>query len=97
METPPTRTIRHWTTRPVWSASAASLRLLYSVAGLRRIGVTGVRSFFMDESAVIRGADRQGGPANQDDPPIGPDDYISSGTSASTNSVSSLSDSCHPR
>ena len=33
-------------------------------------GTTGVRSFFIDESGVIRGADHQGGPANENDPPI---------------------------
>ena len=33
-------------------------------------GVTGFRSFYMDESGVIRGADRGGAEANRDDPPI---------------------------
>lgn len=33
-------------------------------------GTTGVRSFFIDESGVIRGADRNGEPADQNDPPI---------------------------
>jgi hypothetical protein len=33
-------------------------------------GTTGVRSFFIDETGVIRGADHQGGPANENDPPI---------------------------
>jgi hypothetical protein len=33
-------------------------------------GVTGLRSFFVDESGVIRGADRGGAEANSDDPPI---------------------------
>jgi hypothetical protein len=31
---------------------------------------TGIRSFFVDEKGVIRGADRQGGPAGPLDPPI---------------------------
>lgn len=34
-------------------------------------GQTGVRSFFIDTSGVIRAADRQGQPAGPDDPPIG--------------------------
>ena len=34
-------------------------------------GITGIRSFFVDESGVIRAADHQGGPANENDPPIG--------------------------
>ncbi len=33
-------------------------------------GITGIRSFFVDDSGVIRGADHQGGPANENDPPI---------------------------
>ena len=33
-------------------------------------GTTGIRSFFMDESGVIRGADKHGEPANENDPPI---------------------------
>jgi hypothetical protein len=33
-------------------------------------GTTGIRSFFIDEIGVIRGADHQGGPADQNDPPI---------------------------
>ncbi len=33
-------------------------------------GVTGVRSFFIATEGVIRAADRNGGPANEDDPPI---------------------------
>lgn len=33
-------------------------------------GVTGVRSFYIDESGVIRGADKNGAPADANDPPI---------------------------
>lgn len=33
-------------------------------------GATGIRSFFVDETGVIRAADHQGGPANENDPPI---------------------------
>ncbi|MEP6705313.1 MAG: DUF2950 family protein [Acidobacteriota bacterium] len=33
-------------------------------------GVTGVKSFFIATDGVIRGADRQGGHADEDDPPI---------------------------
>lgn len=33
-------------------------------------GVTGIRSFYVDENGVIRGADKNGAPANADDPPI---------------------------
>lgn len=33
-------------------------------------GTSGRRSFFLDESGVIRGVDRNGAPANQNDPPI---------------------------
>ena len=32
-------------------------------------GVTGTRSFYIDNNGVIRGADRQGAPADQNDPP----------------------------
>lgn len=31
---------------------------------------TGLRSFFIATEGILRGADRQGGPANQDDPPV---------------------------
>ena len=34
-------------------------------------GVTGIRSFYVDESGVIRGADKNGAPADADDPVIG--------------------------
>src|SRR5437868_11555658 len=37
----------------------------------QRYGGTGRRSFFVDQSGVIRAADHQGGPANENDPPIG--------------------------
>ena len=33
-------------------------------------GVTGRRSFYIDETGVIRGADRNGQPANANDPPL---------------------------
>jgi hypothetical protein len=33
-------------------------------------GTSGIRSFFIDESGVLRGADKNGAPANEDDPPI---------------------------
>lgn len=33
-------------------------------------GTTGIRSFYVDENGVIRAADHQGGPANENDPPI---------------------------
>ena len=33
-------------------------------------GATGVRSFYLDESSIIRGADKNGAPANANDPPI---------------------------
>jgi hypothetical protein len=33
-------------------------------------GVTGIRSFYVDTSGVVRGADRNGAPATADDPPI---------------------------
>ena len=33
-------------------------------------GTTGIRSFFVNETGVIRAADHQGGPANENDPPI---------------------------
>lgn len=35
----------------------------------QQYGVTGTRSFFVDVTGVVRGADRQGGPANENDPP----------------------------
>ncbi|MCY7345165.1 MAG: hypothetical protein LH614_03010 [Pyrinomonadaceae bacterium] len=33
-------------------------------------GATGVRSFYLDESGIIRGADKNGAPADANDPPI---------------------------
>ena len=33
-------------------------------------GTTGIRSFFVNENGVIYGADHQGGPASENDPPI---------------------------
>lgn len=33
-------------------------------------GVTGIRSFYIDVEGVLRGADKQGQPANENDPPI---------------------------
>ncbi len=33
-------------------------------------GRTGIRSFYMDESGVLRGADKQGLPADENDPPV---------------------------
>jgi len=33
-------------------------------------GASGIRSFFVDEVGVLRGADKNGAPANEDDPPI---------------------------
>lgn len=33
-------------------------------------GVTGIRSFYLDNDSIMRGADRQGQPANETDPPI---------------------------
>ena len=43
----------------------------YSAIAVPQIyGTTGIRSFFVDESGVIRAADHQGGPANENDPPI---------------------------
>ena len=40
------------------------------VATPKEYGKTGRRSFFMDETGIIRGADRNGEPATSDDPPI---------------------------
>lgn len=40
------------------------------VATPKEYGKTGRRSFFMDESGVIRAADRNGEPATADDPPV---------------------------
>ncbi len=36
----------------------------------QRYGKSGKRSFFIDQTAVLRGADRNGEPATVDDPPI---------------------------
>ena len=36
----------------------------------QQYGRTGIRSFYIDESGVLRGADKQGAPANETDPPI---------------------------
>ncbi len=35
-----------------------------------KYGVTGVRSFYTDQTGVLRGADRNGGNADQNDPPV---------------------------
>jgi hypothetical protein len=36
----------------------------------QQYGVTGVRSFFIDETGVLRGADKNGAPADANDPPV---------------------------
>jgi hypothetical protein len=33
-------------------------------------GVSGIKSYFIDKSGIIRGADKNGAPANENDPPI---------------------------
>ena len=33
-------------------------------------GRTGIRSFYIDENGILRGADKQGQPADETDPPI---------------------------
>lgn len=54
-------------TTPATGKSDAS----YSInATPQSYGVSGIRSFFVDQTCVIRAADRQGGPADQNDPPI---------------------------
>ena len=35
-------------------------------------GITGIRSFYIDDTGVLRGADRNGAPADHTDPPIVP-------------------------
>lgn len=40
------------------------------VAAPRNYGVSGRRSFYVDASGIIRGADRQGGAADENDPPV---------------------------
>jgi hypothetical protein len=45
---------------------------------------TGMRSFFVDETGVIRGLDRQGMPANESDPPIEPCETCSPDANEST-------------
>jgi hypothetical protein len=40
------------------------------VATPKEYGKTGRRSFFLDETGVIRGADHNGNPANASDPPV---------------------------
>lgn len=43
----------------------------FKVLAVPRIyGVTGFRSFYIDESGVMRGADKNGQPADENDPPI---------------------------
>lgn len=37
-----------------------------------KYGETGIRSFFIDQTGVVRGADRQGDPAGSTDPPVEP-------------------------
>ncbi len=36
----------------------------------RQYPVTGIRSFYIDDTGVLRGADKNGGDANADDPPV---------------------------
>jgi hypothetical protein len=38
-------------------------------------GVTGTRSFYIDAAGVLRGADKQGLPADENDPPINDQDF----------------------
>lgn len=42
----------------------------YLTATARRYRKTGRKSFYVDETGVIRGADKQGAAANDNDPPI---------------------------
>lgn len=42
----------------------------YIQATPQTYGVTGIRSFFIDQTGVLRGADKNGAPANENDPPI---------------------------
>ncbi|MCY7376443.1 MAG: DUF2950 family protein [Pyrinomonadaceae bacterium] len=43
----------------------------FNVSAVPQIyGTTGIRSFYIDTSGVIYGADKHGEPANADDPPI---------------------------
>jgi hypothetical protein len=49
------------------NAQVASFKI---VATPQAYGTTAVRSFFIDQTGVLRGADKNGGPANENDPPI---------------------------
>jgi len=55
-----------------YSISVAAFELArYRATAVPQVyGTTGIRSFFVDDSGVIRAADHQGGPANETDPPI---------------------------
>ena len=48
----------------------ASPAFFYAAATPDRYNLTGIRSFYVDEIGVIRGADKQGAPATVDDPPV---------------------------
>lgn len=51
---------------------------------------TGVRSFFIDADGTIRGADKQGAPANQNDPPIVEEYICDSIEQCEANAIASL-------
>jgi hypothetical protein len=48
-----------------------SAQPLFKISAVpRQYGVTGIRSFFTDQSGVVRGGDKNGQPATENDPPI---------------------------
>ena len=52
-------------------AQTTSLPARFRISAVpQTYSVTGIRSFFTDESGVIRGADKNGAPADENDPPI---------------------------
>jgi len=51
------------------STSSTPARFTISVVP-QNYGRTGIRSFYIDEKGVLRGADKQGQPADETDPPI---------------------------
>jgi hypothetical protein len=57
------------TTTVVHSTASTPARFSISVVPTE-YGRTGLRSFYLDETGVLRGADKQGQPADENDPPV---------------------------
>ena len=67
-------TIRYTITPPAGAQSeedAAKAEAFFLVSSPKEYGKSGKRSFFLDSSGVLRGADKQGAPATAADPRVG--------------------------